>query len=126
MPERTLSPIPPTSPSLDDEWVDADGRIFTWTVGGVWVQRIVRTAAKSPPPSPPPAAPAPTPLDVTDVPNCTTSPAPPPSPKPTDLWYDTINGFFFVYYDDGSTRQWVVTNPGRGGEIGPPGPSGAE
>ena len=133
MPDRTLSPVPPSLPKIGDEWVDHNDRIFVWTArptppgGGVWVQKIVRTAAPLPPPPP-----APIPFDatpVTDTPLCTTSAVPPISPKPTDLWYDTVNGYFFVYYDDGNTAQWVVTNPGRGAEIGPqgdPGPQGPQ
>lgn len=63
-------------------------------------------------------------VDVTRVPNCTTSSAPPAGPLPNDLWFDSTRGFFFIWFDDGTTGQWVVTNPGRGGNEGPPGPMG--
>jgi microcystin-dependent protein len=68
----------------------------------------------------------PTPMiTVTRVPLCTSAPEPPLSPQPNDLWYDNIRGWFFIWLDDGTSQQWVVTNPGRGGEVGPPGVSGA-
>ena len=28
-----------------------------------------------------------------------------------DLWYRTSDGRLYVYYDDGSTAQWVDANP---------------
>jgi len=63
------------------------------------------------------------------TPLCTTSPVPPTSPTPTpnDLWFDSERGYFFIYLDDGTSRQWVVTNVGRGGAVSNvPGPGGAE
>ena len=68
---------------------------------------------------------APTPMvSITRVPLCTSAPEPPLAPQPNDLWYDNVRGWFFIWLDDGTSAQWVVTNPGRGGEVGPPGPSG--
>ena len=31
----------------------------------------------------------------------------PPNPSPGDLWYDSDTGFTFVYYNDGTSAQWV-------------------
>lgn len=58
--------------------------------------------------------------------------------KPGDLWCETDSGFLFVFVDDGSSTQWVVTNPvvplegpqgiqgiqGEQGDQGPVGPIG--
>lgn len=63
-------------------------------------------------------------LSTTRTPTMTTSPTPPISPLPCDLWFDSERGWTFVYYDDGNTQQWVVTNAGRGGNEGPPGQTG--
>ena len=35
---------------------------------------------------------------------------PPASPAPGDLWWETDTGNLFVYYDDGSSSQWVQMN----------------
>jgi len=53
------------------------------------------------------------------VPTCTTAPTPPvsPVPFPADLWFNTTNGFLYIYYDDGNTVQWVATSPGRGATV---------
>jgi len=59
------------------------------------------------------------------VPHLTTSPYPPTNPAINDLWYSTISGFLFLWYNDGNTIQWVVANPGIGTEQGPQGPIGA-
>jgi hypothetical protein len=35
------------------------------------------------------------------------SPTPPVSPNPGDLWWDTDDGKLYIYYDDGTSEQWV-------------------
>jgi len=46
----------------------------------------------------------------------TTSDTAPGSPVDGDLWYDSIGGRTYVYYDDGSSSQWVDASPqGIGG-----------
>jgi hypothetical protein len=46
----------------------------------------------------------------------TQSDAPPGSPSVGDLWFDTSDPKLYVYYSDGSSNQWVQTNPaGSGG-----------
>jgi hypothetical protein len=37
----------------------------------------------------------------------TTSATAPSSPSDGDMWYDTSTGRTYVYYDDGSSQQWV-------------------
>lgn len=40
----------------------------------------------------------------------TTSDTPPGSPADGDLWWDSADGQMYVYYDDGTSSQWVVAN----------------
>ena len=61
---------------------------------------------------------------ATTTPKMTIGPVPPVGQTVGDLWYNSVNGFLFIWYDDGNTLQWVVANPGRGGTFGPPGPAG--
>ena len=35
----------------------------------------------------------------------------PSAPNPGDLWYDSDDGRLFVYYNDGTTAQWVDSSP---------------
>lgn len=49
--------------------------------------------------------------DVTVTPTLTISAAAPASPVAGDLWWNSAIGVFFVYYDDGSSAQWVTTQP---------------
>ena len=41
----------------------------------------------------------------------TTSDTAPATPSDGDLWYDSANGRMYVYYDDGTTSQWVDASP---------------
>ena len=50
----------------------------------------------------------------------TVSTSAPGSASDGDLWWNSENGKLYVYYDDGSTNQWVVSN--NQGPIGPTGP----
>lgn len=41
---------------------------------------------------------------------------PPASPNPGDLWFDPVEGQLYIYFNDGTSSQWVVTiNQGGGG-----------
>jgi hypothetical protein len=48
----------------------------------------------------------------------TTSDTAPVSPSDGDLWYDSVGGRLYVYYDDGDTSQWVDAAPQGGGDAG--------
>ena len=41
----------------------------------------------------------------------------PASPAAGNLWWDSVSGQLFVYYNDGNSSQWVVANSGGGGAI---------
>ena len=45
----------------------------------------------------------------------TTADTAPSSPSDGDLWYDTTTLRLYVYYDDGSSSQWVKANPSGSG-----------
>jgi hypothetical protein len=40
-----------------------------------------------------------------------TTSTPPSSPVDGDLWWDDENGRLFIYYDDGTSVQWVEASP---------------
>lgn len=44
----------------------------------------------------------------------TTSDTAPTTPVDGDLWYDSVGGRTYVYYNDGNTSQWVDTSPQSG------------
>lgn len=51
----------------------------------------------------------------------TTADTAPVSPSDGDLWWNSTDGNLYVYYDDGTSSQWVVSAVGQ---TGPQGPSG--
>ena len=116
--DSIVSTSPPPSPNPGDEWMDAHGRTFVWALNtdgyGQWVQIPLQRGVGEIPvvtDAPP----------ITNLtPKCTSAPLPPMAPNPNDLWFDTKTGFFFIWYFDGNTYQWVVTNPGRGSNVPPP------
>jgi len=50
----------------------------------------------------------------------------PASPSAGDLWWDSNSGNLFIYYDDGSSQQWVLTVVPAPGPTGPTGPKGED
>ena len=118
-------PVDPSQPKPGEVWHNpANGRTYVWT-NGVWLARGERpTAAPQVEGHTPVVTNAP---DITNpTPRLTMAEFPPPGPIAGDFWYDTIRGFLFVYYNDGSTIQWVVANPGQGRVEGPPGLTGEQ
>ena len=59
---------------------------------------------------------------TSDGANVTTSQNPPSSPNSGDLWWDTDDGELHLYYNDGSSAQWVSS--GASGEKGVKGEAG--
>jgi len=49
----------------------------------------------------------------------------PSNPSDGDLWYDSSVLKLYVYYADGSSSQWVQSNPGTQGPAGPTGADGS-
>lgn len=53
---------------------------------------------------------------VTRVPNITVGQDPPVAPDVGDLWWSTVSGIEFIWYEDeNATSQWVTTQPGNAG-----------
>jgi hypothetical protein len=46
-------------------------------------------------------------IDSSMIASMSTSASAPSNPLPGDLWYDSDTGFVFVYYNDGTSSQWV-------------------
>ena len=55
-------------------------------------------------------------ISVSDLPSSSvsTGDTEPSDPKDGDLWWNTTDNTLYVYYNDGNTEQWVVTNPSGG------------
>ena len=49
---------------------------------------------------------------------------PPLSPKTGELWWESDTGDLFIYYDDGTSAQWVLANAGGAGDKGDTGDKG--
>lgn len=49
----------------------------------------------------------------------TVSDTPPPSPTQGALWWDSVHGQMYLFYDDGSSQQWVPTTNQMGGNYLP-------
>ena len=45
----------------------------------------------------------------------TVSDTPPPNPSQGALWWESVNGQMYVFYNDGSSSQWVPTTNQMGG-----------
>jgi len=96
----------PASPTVDEVWFGPDGIWYRWN-GTAWDAAMPLAANQT-----------------SRIPTCSIGPVPPPGALPGDLWYSSENGYLYIWYDDGSTLQWVIANPGRGGAVGPQGPQG--
>jgi hypothetical protein len=45
----------------------------------------------------------------------TTSATPPVTPKAGDMWFDSVGGQLYIYFNDGNSLQWVIANNFNGG-----------
>ena len=118
--DSVISSSPPLLAHAGDQWTDSYGRQFVYVMNsdgthGQWVQVPSQRSAGGPAPVVTDA-----PIITNPTPKITSSHLPPAAPNPNDLWFDTLTGFFFIWYWDGNTYQWVVTNPGRGSDVPPP------
>ena len=55
----------------------------------------------------------------------TVSDSAPSSPSDGDMWYNSLSLKMFVYYNDGSSSQWVPASPQQAGVAGADGATGA-
>jgi len=56
----------------------------------------------------------------------TVSDTAPVSPSDGDMWYNSLSLKMFVYYNDGSSSQWVPASPQQAGVAGADGTAGAD
>lgn len=54
----------------------------------------------------------------------TTSDTAPSNPSNGDMWFDSSVGKTFIWYDDGTSTQWIQMNPNT--QSGPAGADGAD
>ena len=52
------------------------------------------------------------------------SETPPSDPIEGQLWWDSNEGFPYIWYEDSTSKQWIRFNPPEEGPVGPPGPPG--
>ena len=52
------------------------------------------------------------------------SETPPSDPIEGQLWWDSNEGFPYIWYEDSTSKQWVRFNPPEQGPVGPAGPPG--
>ena len=57
-------------------------------------------------------------IPVSPVSAATTTDVAPAFPKDGDLWWKSDVGVLFVYYDDGTSKQWVEASPAGGSSTG--------
>jgi hypothetical protein len=56
----------------------------------------------------------------------TISPTPPESPGVGDVWYSSLDGNSYIYYEDEDSSQWVETGNAATGPVGPQGLHGIQ
>ena len=83
-------------------WNTVDGRLFVYYDDGNTAQWVDASPAGGVGPN---------------VTKTTISPTPPQNPNEGDLWWNDQDGRFYIYYDDGSTAQWVDTSPAGGTDL---------
>ena len=101
----SVGETPPGNPTEGQLWWNSDdGRLFVYYDDGntaQWVDASPNGGGGS----------------GSIVTTTTISATPPPNPNEGDLWWNDQDGRFYIYYDDGSTAQWVDTNPNGGTDI---------
>jgi len=101
----TVSDAAPTTPSAGDLWFDSTGLVlYVYYNDGdssQWVQTNPSGSGSS--------------GGSSGGASVTVSGTAPTSPTAGDLWFDDDDLFLYVYIDDGSSTQWVKTNPSGGG-----------
>ena len=101
----TVSDAAPSTPSAGDLWFDSTGLVlYVYYNDGdssQWVQTNPSGSGSS--------------GGSSGGASVTVSGTAPASPSAGDLWFDDDDLFLYVYVNDGSSSQWVKTNPSGGG-----------
>ena len=102
----TISDTPPDPPTQGQLWWNnIDGRLYVYYNDGntaQWVDTSPNGGSEG----------GGVPVVISDT--------APGGATPGQLWWNTIDGRLFVYYDDGTTAQWVDASPAGGGDGGVP------
>jgi hypothetical protein len=107
----TVSDTAPASPSDGDMWFNSsDLKLYIRYNDGATSQWIIAAPAGS-------AAAA--------GPGVTVSDTAPASPSDGDMWYNSLSLKMFVYYNDGTSSQWVQSAPQQAGADGATGAAGS-
>jgi hypothetical protein len=107
----TVSDTAPASPSDGDMWFNSsDLKLYIRYNDGATSQWIIAAPAGS-------AAAA--------GPGVTVSDTAPASPSDGDMWYNSLDLNLYVYYNDGSSSQWVQSAPQQAGADGATGAAGS-
>ena len=103
----TVSDAAPSTPSAGDLWFDSTGLVlYVYYNDGdssQWVQTNPSGSGSG---------------GSSGGASVTVSGTAPSSPSAGDLWFDDDDLFLYVYVNDGSSSQWVKTNPSGGGSAG--------
>jgi hypothetical protein len=94
----------PDSPTNGQEITHGDGKLVYNSAKGIWNHFSTAAAAES---------------SGGGGASVTTSDTAPTSPNSGDQWFDTTSGTLYVYYNDGTSSQWI-------GVSGPSGADGAD
>ena len=107
-----VSDTAPTTPTDGDMWFNSsDLKLYIRYNDGATSQWIIAAPAGS-------AAAA--------GPGVTVSDTAPASPSDGDMWYNSLSLKMFVYYNDGTSSQWVPASPQQAGVAGADGAAGAD
>ena len=94
----------PASPTNGQEITHGDGKLVYNSAKGIWNHFSTAAAAES---------------SGGGGSSVTTSDTAPTSPNSGDQWFDTTSGTLYIYYNDGTSSQWI-------GVSGPSGADGAD
>ena len=83
--EKTVGPTAPTSPSPGDMWMNPTTNDIQFWNGTAWINSGATVF---------------------------TSSTAPTGANPGDLWFDPDSAELFVWYDDGTSAQWVIATAG--------------
>lgn len=101
----TVSDTPPGNPTEGQLWWNSDdGRLFVYYDDGNTAQWVDTSPSGG--------------GGGGGVTTTTTISTTPPSPASEgDLWWNSDDGRFYIFYDDGTTAQWVDTSPAGGVDL---------
>ncbi|PWT92088.1 MAG: hypothetical protein C5B54_04135 [Acidobacteria bacterium] len=107
-----IGPLPPDNPAIGNLWWDTTiGQLFIWYDDGTSSQWVGIGVGGAP---------------VGAGGGLIVGPTPPSNPLPNTMWFDGSTGQLYIWFNDGTSQQWVAISatPGEAGAVGPVGPAG--